>query len=177
MFLEIFFALVIGWLVFSYYCDSNLDDIINWIKNILSNILYHQAVSQNQIDIGSDEDYNQINNDGTNIIINNNLPIENQIKINQYDELLELAMKSEVNYDTNDSNDSNRIIPKPERNMDDDDLQNTLIPIKSNNNTIQNTPIDTNNESSFLNENKDNIGTIEPSFLDSNSSLGGASLV
>jgi hypothetical protein len=173
MFLEIFFALVIGWLVFSYYCDSNLDDIINWIKNILSNILYHQAVSQNQIDIGSDEDYNQINNDGTNIIINNNLPIENQFKINQYDELLELAMKSEVNYNKNDSN---RITPKPERNMDDD-LQNTLIPIKSNNNTIQNIPIDTNNESSFLNENKDNIGTNEPSFLDSNSSLGGASLV
>lgn len=175
MFLEIFFAVVIGWLVFSYYCDSNLDDIIHWIKNILSNILYHQAVSQNQIDIGSDEDYNQINDEKENII-NNNLPVENQNKINQYDELLELAMKSEIN---ENNNDSNRIIPKPERNMDDD-LENIIVPIKSNNNTIQNIPIDTNNESSFLNENKGNkgnIGIMEPSFLDSNSSLGGASLV
>ena len=50
MLLEIFFAVVVGWIVFSYYSESSVDDILDWFKNIIGNYYKYDLSSENEIE-------------------------------------------------------------------------------------------------------------------------------
>ena len=165
MFLEIIVAVLFGWLVFSYYSDSNLDDISSWFKKLIKNFTYH--------DISYDDEFE----DNQQILNTNNDESQKKVETNQYDELLSLALETENNEIPKNEETSPKIIdeirPSPERDFRNDDSNKNSVPILKDN-SLNNIPIDTNNENnSVINSNEVNE---LPSYTAASSSLEGASL-
>ena len=169
MFLEIFFSLVFGWVIFSYYSDSNLDDILVWLRKIINSILHHDIISKNQMEILDNDDMNESFNEQiveenikNNVVNNNELEKSN----NQYDELLDLAMNSENNDEFKfENNDKERIMPIQDREIENDNI----VPINNKN------KFDENIKQDFKKENNNSFN--EPSFDYAHSSLEGSSLL
>jgi len=129
MFLKIFIAALIGWLIFSYYSDSNTDDVINWIRNIIQGILHHEVVSENRlnnIDLYDTnmQEYNFIDSQNGSENISENMSeniTENEpsttaksIDIDtDHDELLKFALEAETETKTDNIMD----IPDPRHNL------------------------------------------------------------
>ena len=106
MFLKIFIASLIGWLIFSYYSDSNIANVIGWIKNIMGGILHHEVVSENRLnnidmyDEGVPEyNFADSQNESTEYIMEKELP--QMIKTvdtvdTDHDELLKFALETDI---------------------------------------------------------------------------------
>ena len=164
MFLEVFFAIIIGWIIFSYYSDSNIDDIKLWFKQLFKNITHHN-VSHNE-ELEEFEEFEDDENDEIVIEKKNNI-ITKSKENNHYDELLDLAMSNE-NVESVD-----KIVPKPERTNNENNFEGTIA-IKPNLSESNNIPMDTNNQNQIVNNSNEN--EFLPSFTSATSSLEGSSL-
>ena len=156
MLLEIFFAVVVGWIVFSYYSESSVDDILDWFKNIIGNYYKYDLSSENDIE-------EELENKETNEKVNPQLASEliQKKKINEYDELLDLAMdaKENDNKEIFENNVNDRMMPIPERNSE---YANDINEFNNINNVdIQKPP-------SSINDLMPNFNTSESSLLGSN---------